>query len=287
MIEWPEPLKQDLARRRTVLYLGSGISANATSADGAQHPPVWEAFLRDCVPKLDGDTTHIVKAIDERQYLDACEWIRRRLDDRWIPTLREAFVEPRYKSAAIHQHIFDLDARFVLTPNFDKIYDGHAESESDGTTIVKSYSDPDLADLFRINARTVLKVHGSIDSPTAMIFTHSDYASARIHHAQFYRILDALVLTHTFLFLGCGISDPDIQLFLEHYRYAHKPSLPHYITLPTPIHDDLRYSLREQLNLKTLAYDPASGHTELAESLKSLAVEVDAIRATIADAQTW
>jgi len=26
--------------------------------------------------------------------------------------------------------------------------------------------------------------------------------------------MDALVLTHTFLFLGCGIADPDVQMML-------------------------------------------------------------------------
>ncbi len=33
-----------------------------------------------------------------------------------------------------------------LTPNFDRIYDGHVSSASEGTTLVKKYSDQDIVE---------------------------------------------------------------------------------------------------------------------------------------------
>ena len=48
MIEWPEKLVDSIARRRSVLFLGSGISANSENMSGKK-PATWDAFLRQVV----------------------------------------------------------------------------------------------------------------------------------------------------------------------------------------------------------------------------------------------
>ena len=48
-----------------------------------------------------------------------------------------------------------------------------------------------------------------------MIFTHKQYSNARCNYSSFYKLIDSLILTHTFIFLGCAIDDPDIELTLE------------------------------------------------------------------------
>lgn len=48
MIEWPEKLVDSIARRRSVLFLGSGISANSENVSGKK-PATWDAFLRQVV----------------------------------------------------------------------------------------------------------------------------------------------------------------------------------------------------------------------------------------------
>lgn len=45
-MDWPEDLVLELARKKCVLFLGSGISANAVDADG-HHPPTWRQFLEE------------------------------------------------------------------------------------------------------------------------------------------------------------------------------------------------------------------------------------------------
>lgn len=52
MITWPEELISDIARRKSVLYLGSGVSANSISTDGTnRHPATWDSFLRKVLIK--------------------------------------------------------------------------------------------------------------------------------------------------------------------------------------------------------------------------------------------
>lgn len=50
MIDWPEALVEAIARRRCVLFLGSGISANSQNSSG-KRPATWEKFLRDILSK--------------------------------------------------------------------------------------------------------------------------------------------------------------------------------------------------------------------------------------------
>ncbi|MCR4673619.1 MAG: hypothetical protein K5675_01305 [Lachnospiraceae bacterium] len=47
---WPDEVIDSLARRRAVLFLGAGISANAISKMG-KSPATWEEFLKSVVSK--------------------------------------------------------------------------------------------------------------------------------------------------------------------------------------------------------------------------------------------
>ena len=50
MINWPKQLIDAIARRRCVLFLGAGVSANSINDDG-KHPATWREFLSDILEK--------------------------------------------------------------------------------------------------------------------------------------------------------------------------------------------------------------------------------------------
>ena len=73
MTDWPEQLIRDLARRRCVIVLGSGVSAQSVSEAGTR-PPTWRKFLEDALHTLgDAPEEHIEQAIANGDYLHACE----------------------------------------------------------------------------------------------------------------------------------------------------------------------------------------------------------------------
>ena len=41
-MNWPIDIVEKIAKRKAILFLGAGISANAVSLDGSKHPPTWE-----------------------------------------------------------------------------------------------------------------------------------------------------------------------------------------------------------------------------------------------------
>lgn len=287
-IDWSE-VAQDLGRRKAVLVLGSGISRHSAGSDGLK-PPTWKAFLDqaviDCPDK--SDMAAINEALAAGDYLHACEWLKKRYDSRWTRYLRDTFSIPGYAPAEIHEQILKLDCRVVFTLNFDDIYERHADSIHRGSHITKNYYDKDVEEYLRGAGRYIIKVHGNLNSATDLIFTQKEYSQARIKHSAFYQAFDAALLTHTFIFLGCGISDPDVNLLLENQNFRYQEQAPHYFVTSQGFSKDRQNSLRENRNLKVLEYDPIDGdHSGLVRELELLNAVVEAERFELAKSTNW
>jgi hypothetical protein len=290
MIDWPEDLVLDIAARRSVLFLGAGVSRNAENAVGV-HPREWADFLSHLASLVTDGTrqAEILECIADVDLLTACELARKYLS---VPTFRtEMFREfsgNAYRPAQIHDDLSEVDSRLVMTTNFDKLYENRANHLQDNTVIVKNYYDNDIADVFRRRDRVVLKVHGTIDLPERTIFTRSQYAVARRDHGHFYQLLRGLFVTHTFVFLGTSMRDPDMQLLLEDHAYRFEGSRPHYIVMPeNSVRSGILRVLEDTMNLKALLYDPANNHKSLADSVAALVPKVEAARKDIAATAAW
>ena len=282
---WPQSLVQTIARRRAVILIGSGVSANART-DAGERPPTWGSFLATSYKVLGRRIPHIANALKRCNYLEACDYLKSEHGAGWQDLIRNTFVTPQYKPADIHKSIFDRDARIVASLNFDKIYETYAIPASENTVIVKNYYDDDVRQTVAGSDRYIIKPHGTVDSMSRMIFTLQDYARARIQHAAFYEMMTALLHTHTFLCIGCGLSDPDMKLIFEDYRYRYSES-PHFMTLPTPV-SAAEQSLRQTTRgLNVLGYSPKDHHSELTNSLNELGKQVSLRRDEIADLRNW
>lgn len=286
MIEWPEQLIRDLARRRAIVMLGSGISKNSLGKDGS-HPPTWREFIDSAFAMVPPRSRHITAAVNGGDFLSACDWIKVRMDEQWNPFLSKTFLTPGFQPNKFHELIFALDASVYITPNFDKIFDNYVTERTDGTTIVKTYYDDDVQHLVRAGTRTILKVHGTIDTPDRMIFTRAKYADARVNHAPFYQLMDALLLTNTFLILGCGLDDPDFQLLFENFSYRFPNAQPHYLAYGERVSEELERLVRETRKLKFLKYSKAHEHKELETSLAELVVLVEEQRQKFGAELNW
>lgn len=293
MIKWPDKLIDSIARRRAVLFLGAGISANSQNTSG-KSPATWEEFLRNIVMKQSGKIGphkgDIDKLLSEKKYLMACELIVSLIGQlEFGEEAQEEYRRPQYSPAEIHKIIYSLDSKVVITTNVDKIYDECAISESHSSIVVKRYYDADLAKYLRTNDYLVIKAHGTVDETQRMIFTHKQYSSARCKFASFYKLIDALILTHTFVFLGCGIDDPDVELTLENANFLYEDCPPHYLVAADgAISDNMQKVLLANRNIEVITYQNKSGaHVELLEALKELARSVEARRNEIAETFTW
>jgi hypothetical protein len=288
MISWDPEIIQAIGRRRSVIVIGSGVSRNSVNKEG-KRPPTWEGFLRDTSKSL-GSPPHIDALIDQRDYLTACELVKRKISsDKFLALVQREYQQAGYQKALIHEYIYNLDSAIVASPNFDNIYDTYASNTSNGTLVIKDQTSSDIVRyLGGGDIRLLLKTHGSANNPAHLIFTRQDYAEARTKHVLFYEILKSLVLTHTFLFLGCGIDDPDIRSLFEDVQFAHERMPHHFMTMPQgEVNEDVVTIAAEAMKVKFLQYSPDNGHEELTQSLGELVKLVDTYRDSRAKDLKW
>lgn len=288
MIGWHDDVITSLARRRAVLFIGSGVSRNSTNAKG-DRPPLWRDVLQKGIAKCKGSQREMTRLLNAGDLLSCCQLVKYKLGADWVPFLEGQFLKPDFKHHDIHTHIFGLDAPITLTPNFDKIYDNYAIATGGHRVRIKKYFENDIGRFLRGDERSrlIIKVHGCIDTPNELIFTREDYANARIKHEGFYRAIDALIMTNTFIFIGCGVGDPDISLLLEQYARTFVASPPHYFVTASKVSDDYAKMLKDNYNLICVTYSPKNEHEELSASLAELAESVEEKRAEMALEAIW
>lgn len=276
MISWSQELVEVIARRRCVIVIGAGVSKNSKNEKG-KRPFTWEEFLRDCINNIH-ENDCINDLLDKKDYLTACDIIKNKLTpDEFIKRVQQEYQQAGYRPALIHQHIYNLDASIVVSPNFDQIYDNYANTTSNGTVVVKDHTSEDIANyLLGGDTRLILKTHGSANNPQKLIFTRRDYAEARTKYVLFYEIIKSLALTHTFLFIGCGTEDPDLRMLFEDIQFAHGRFPFHYMTLPKgEVHKDILDIVEVSMRIKFLEYSPDNGHEELTKSMEDLVAKVE------------
>lgn len=290
MINWPDELVMDIARRRSVIFIGAGVSKNATNQQG-ERPMDWVEFLTHLGNTLSaGDAKDaVIRCVAGKELLTACEIARKALGhDRFKTELLRAFSEKRFRYAPIHEDLVEIDSRIVLTTNFDKLYDTAANVLLHGDVIVRSYADAEVADLLRRQNRCIIKVHGTIDAASGAILTRKDYAMARNLYAGFYEVLDALFITHTFVFLGASMKDPDIGLLLEDSALRHPGLRPHYVVMPDDSAVGVELAvLQESLNVQPIQYSSANNHQELLDGVRALKDLVASARAGLLQTMNW
>lgn len=282
MIDWPEQLINDFASQRVVVFIGSGVSRNSVGEDGKTRPKGWFDFLQDAALKK--NLMGLVKPyLDRGDYLTTLDLIRNKLTrDQYSALVTNEYLAPKYAEAPIHHHIYRIGSNIVLSPNFDKIYDIYAAHKSRGTVVIKHYYDEGLARFIRGDQRVVIKIHGTVDDPERMIFGRRDYAESRTRYGWFYDMLRALVITHTFVFIGCGTDDPDIRLLFEDVNFSAGQAREHYfVAAQDSIDSSMKIILRDTMNLSVLEYSfdkNIKSHQDLTDSLENLAHIVESSR---------
>ncbi|WP_225561593.1 SIR2 family protein [Rhodanobacter sp. DHB23] len=245
--------------------------------------------MRGCADKL-ADSVAINGSIDERDFLTACELIKRAMGVHdFVQVVQQEFQQPAYKHAKIHEYIYGLDVSVVASPNFDNIYETYASAVSAGSVVIKDHTSNDIGSyLLGGESRLIIKTHGSANNPQDVIFTRMDYAQARTKFMLFYEILKSLVMTHTFLFIGCGVDDPDIRMLFEDVQFAYGRMPFHYMTLPRgTAHADVLRVISELMHVQFLEYSSDDGHLELTGSLGELVERVEELRSEISLNRRW
>ncbi|RRD57656.1 SIR2 family protein [Comamonadaceae bacterium OH2545_COT-014] len=209
--------------------------------------------------------------------------------DKFLEMVQKEFQLKGYKPALIHEHLYNLDCSITISPNFDNIYDDYCRCASSGSFVIKDHTSADIISyLNKSDVRLLIRNHGSANDPDKIIFTAEDYSKARTKYSLFYDVVRSLALTHTFLFIGCGVEDPDLRMLFEDIKFAYGRTPLHYMTTPRgETAPEVLQELGSFMQLRYMEYSPDKSHEELTQSLGELVTLVDEEREQLADRRGW
>jgi hypothetical protein len=284
-VDWSTYLIEEIVEKRCILFLGAGISMDAKPI-GAGNTGLksWKGFIEAARDTLVKDATKqqmVTDFLSKGNFLLGLQAIKKFADPGEYLTFLNTELNKNLAQGELHEIIYDLDCKILVTTNFDKVFEKvlHGYHKNDSGFHVVDYNSTSIVDHIRSRDILLIKAHGSIAHPDQMIFTKEEYLRAKKEHPSFYKILQSLFLTNTVLFLGCSLTDPDILLILEELRELGKYSKPHYCTiLESESNEVIEEDWLRSYNVKTLKYGPT--HDVLKESLKELRTRKNSLKAS-------
>ncbi|MDI6910397.1 SIR2 family protein [Nocardioides sp.] len=190
------------ARGQLALMIGAGASIPAGL-------PSWEELIDQLGANQDRSVLSQVRKLAESP-LDQAELLSRLLSGQLGPAVVAAMHRTVRPSLA-HALLAGLRTRETLTTNYDSLFERAvraADPNLELRTLPATVGDP--------SEHWLLKMHGSLDDPTSIVLTRSDFVryDARVKPAA--SVLQAVALTRHMLMVGLSLKDDNVvRLLLE------------------------------------------------------------------------
>lgn len=282
-IQWPTSLVPEVAERRCIIVLGAGASSGCKSHDGKITPPNWRDLLIKASNLLRDKTYRdlVTTLVNKDRFLDAAEIIVTQSNPAdYTSFIREVFVNPHFSHSPIHEEIYKLDPKIVVTTNYDEIYETYCKQGkgAQGYNVCRYYESHAINDV-RSTMRVILKAHGCVSDPQKTVLSRTQYHTAKRDFPEYFNLLDSLFLGNTLLFIGCSLTDPDLTLLLEDTNIKCPSAHPHYAVIGGGEIEPLKQRMLKVYNVLCLEYSTGQ-YTEIIDGLKDLNDKVEEWRKT-------
>lgn len=202
------------------LFIGSGISRKAGYAN-------WKDILRDCAEEIGLNVD-----LEQQDLITLAEYyVRDRQRTMITKTIANFFADKKGKPVKVHNLITCLPVTSIWTTNYDTLLE-RSMREADISYSVLT-DDKSYTNLDRSAQIVIHKIHGDVGNADKCVITRKDYENFEKDHDIVLSELKGEMCTNSFLFLGYGFRDTDIQHILSKIRLAYEENHPqrHYCIL--------------------------------------------------------
>lgn len=268
-------LADETLKERLVIFIGAGCSVTAGL-------PSWRSLIEELQSQAN------VKSHESNLFFRLTKlekkWGRQKLRENIADRLR---VAPKIKSS-IHDHLIALDLNLYITTNYDHLLENMFRDHGYDPIV---FSDPKNIPSIDATRKTIVKLHGDIDSPSSLVLTRTDYRKYSSDKKGFVEWLNNVLTQNTLLFLGTSFEDPRLlesdDYVLELYETSRRSP---FILLKRPQLED--YKTKENYLIKLDDFEdkcqefidrgfyvvPIDSYDELPEFLQQLKEETTRLR---------
>jgi len=231
-MNWTDTVKEirkAQENNQLIIFVGAGVSKNSDI------PTWWELI------KTIADTINYDKCVSCKKRDEACP--KSECEDRYAFTQDEFLRIPEYffqrdtsenkteyyelirntlkcdnDPNPIDDEIFNILPHHIITTNYDSLLENTTVLNSQLYTVVSQ--DSDL--LSKASERYIIKMHGDLYTPSTIVLKESDYIDYEHKHTLISTFIRALLVNHTFMFLGYSLNDYNLNLIIGWINYFRK-----------------------------------------------------------------
>lgn len=201
-------IRKASANNKLVVFVGSGVSANSGI-------PMWSGIIKEIKERIDFDSENEQDNLVIAQY-----FYNSRGEKEYYDLLKEKLdldVEPN----ELDNKILELNPYHIITTNYDCLLEKQAKKKGMFYDVV--CKDSDLP--YTPNGRMIIKMHGDFNNRN-IVFKEDDYLSYSNNFKLIETFIKSIFATHTVLFVGYSLKDPDIKYIFKWVKDILKKDLP-------------------------------------------------------------
>ncbi|MFC2456091.1 MAG: SIR2 family protein [Prevotella intermedia] len=305
MVNIPSELKKAIEADDLVLFIGAGLSWDLKNTDN-ESLEGWDKMVKSITSHLNKKghiTDELKQACDALEPIETLKILEnRRKSKREVGEfIKHYFALGKENDFSFHKKLFSLSTK-IITTNYDRAF----EEAVPDLQKVKAYKGKDDK-LTRLKKESdfLFKLHGCIEHLDSMVLFPSDYdklykgEGREAEHALY--ALRNLIFNKTFLFIGTGLGDPQINgIFKEINRIQGIYNQKHYIITDKPLEDSLSFLISikvtsykeipevidQLLEIKQVAEaEKSSQEKVLSDQLKESEKEIDSLTKKLSKVQ--
>lgn len=247
-------LKQLIKEERIIPVVGAGISRAVAGL------PNWKELLERGLSHAESiglSKGKIEKArieLDKNELLKVGETLRLVLGRNFKTFMKYQFDNPDIKHHSLLDNILNLDAPFIITTNYDNLFEKKAKL--DHVTGLDWLDYEKALGLIQKKEKFIFHIHGHYENANSIILSTSDY-NKQNKNDGYLQALKEIARDYHFLFIGCsqdGVLDEGFTLLFNFFsKWFSKSENEHFFLALSP-NEKISNILIEQANICALSY---------------------------------
>lgn len=171
-----------------LVFVGAGVSANSKF-------PSWEELIKEFSSELEVQETDYLKIA--QYYFDSVG------QQKYLQKILDIFQEHvNAQPNEIHDEIFRIKPRHIITTNYDSLLEQKMNSNLDKYEIIKKDSDIP----YSRSDHYLIKMHGDLVEKN-MVLKEDDYLDYEKNFYMTSTLIKSIIMNNTILFIGYSLSD--------------------------------------------------------------------------------
>lgn len=223
-----DSIEQIIKSDKLIIFAGSGVSKSINLPD-------WKKMVIDVITEIDDEKlTPFVPLLENNimSSLDVLDHLKNHKKTLY-DYIDKKFIldDSSFENLILHQKLLELSSNKIITTNYDNAFEIASKRKIISSKPTSKYT---INDINKNKKEFIFKIHGSSEEPDNCILFKDDYinlyASESDQAAP--EKLKSLFSDFTFLFIGFGFNDPDIELIFRKIDKVFGGLNKHFILTP-------------------------------------------------------